>query len=311
MPVGRTSATPCWRLGGLVQGDVEIPIQERDWATHGHAANPNYNDVVLHAVLGVSAPTTTRLQSGHRAPVLSLAPLLEAGDTMATPLRAGLWGLLEPLGYLRPETVEDLGVLLDLTGDARFLGKSSRFQGLLRKQTPEQTLYEGILEALDYHQNRQPFLTLAGRAPYLALEQASWSIPRGSWAKAIESWLMKLSGLLPPEAALAARLPRAGFGPPMSGTEWHCFRIRPANHPRRRITGVARLLSRFLEPGLVVGLDGIADTGTPQDLTAALTVKKPGGRPGLHRRPCPGPGGERSGALAPRAGRFKRRASEG
>ena len=85
---------------------------------------------------------------------------------------------------------------------------------------------------------------------------------------------MKLSGLLPPEAALAVRLPRVGFGPPMSGTEWHCFRIRPTNHPRRRIAGAARLLSRFLEPGLVVGLGGIADTGTPQDLTAALTVTK-------------------------------------
>jgi hypothetical protein len=58
----------------------------------------------------------------------------------------------------------------------------------------------------------------------------------------------------------------------MSGQEWHCFRVRPANHPRHRIAGAARLLARFLEPGLATGLGRWADTGRLQDLTSALAV---------------------------------------
>jgi hypothetical protein len=65
---------------------------------------------------------------------------------------------------------------------------------------------------------------------------------------------MKLSGLLPWEEAFSISLPRAGFGAPLSGQEWHCFRVRPPNHPRRRIAGAAPLLARFLGPGLVAGL---------------------------------------------------------
>ncbi|MCH2318230.1 MAG: DUF2851 family protein [SAR202 cluster bacterium] len=36
---------------GLVQGDVEIHIRQRDGKSHGHGGDPRYNGVVLHAAL--------------------------------------------------------------------------------------------------------------------------------------------------------------------------------------------------------------------------------------------------------------------
>jgi len=36
---------------GLVQGDVEIHLRQRDWKSHGHGGDSRYNGVVLHAVL--------------------------------------------------------------------------------------------------------------------------------------------------------------------------------------------------------------------------------------------------------------------
>ena len=125
---------------GLVQGDVEIHIRPEDWVAHGHASDANYNGVVLHVALE-EGEATTRLQSGLQAPVLSLAPLLEAEDSATIAPGPGLWSLLERRGYPQPETAEEMGLLLDRAGDARFLGKSSRFQRFLEEQPPEETLY--------------------------------------------------------------------------------------------------------------------------------------------------------------------------
>ena len=50
---------------GMVRGAVEIHRRQRDWDSHGHGADPNYNGVVLHVALEVDGGDT-RLQSGRR-----------------------------------------------------------------------------------------------------------------------------------------------------------------------------------------------------------------------------------------------------
>lgn len=273
---------------GLVQGDVEIHVRQQDWDSHGHGNDPNYNGVVLHTALVLGQGNTASLHSGHQVPVLSLEPLLEAATQSIPGVHPRLWQFLEGHGYSRPETAEEAEALLDRAGDSRFLAKSARFRAFLSEQTAEQTLYEGLLEALGYRQNQQPFLRLAQLAPYRALEHSALALPREQRVDAIEFWLLTLSGLRQiPLTSITQRgagrdfqkgqedstpWPRTGFGRPMSGREWHCFRIRPANHPRRRIVGAARLLARFLEPGLVAGLRSRADTANAKALAAALTV---------------------------------------
>ena len=265
---------------GLVQGDVEIHVRQRDWRGHGHGQDPRYNGVILHAALELDA-SSTRLQSGQWVPVISLAPLLSSYPDLEDPPAglpsAVLWTVLGGRGFPQPETAQEMGHLLDRAGDDRFHSKSSRFGSLLEEQDQEQTLYEGILEGLGYHQNRQPFLKLAGRAPYAALMQAAGNLEPERRARAIQDWLTLLSGLAPHLEMSLMPLPKArlgpGLGPAMSAREWHCFRIRPSNHPLRRIAGAARLLDRFLEPGLVAGLSLVAQDANHRELTSALCVQ--------------------------------------
>lgn len=259
---------------GVVQGDVEIHVWQRDWKGHGHGRDPRYNGVILHAALELDA-SSTRLQSGQSVPVVSLAPLLSSNPELEDPpigiASAHLWMVLGGRGFCQPETAQEMGDLLDRAGDDRFHSKSAWFWSLLKEQDQEQILYEGILEGLGYSQNRQPFLKLAGRASYAAIRQAALDLEPERRAQAIQDWLTTLSGLTPlPKTGIGG-----GLGPAMSAREWHCFRIRPGNHPLRRISGAAGLLNRFLELGLVAGLSSVAQGAKPRELTLALTV--PGG----------------------------------
>ncbi len=257
---------------------MEIHLRQRDWQNHGHGTDPNYNGVVLHAALEVD-PKPTNLQSGQPVPVISLQALLNEQEPIGPPPRSSLWAVLLDQGYTPPKTREEMGELLDQAGDARFRHKSSRFQLFLAEQPPDQALYEGLAEALGYRHNQQAFLKLAARAPYSKLEGAAQGVPMEGWAVAIESWLVKLSGLSPPPAAADTALPRVGFGQRLSPSDWHCFRVRPSNHPRRRIAGLAGLLARFLGTGLVASLQQVAGAGSPKELTAALTVYGCPGQP--------------------------------
>lgn len=256
---------------GLVQGDVEIHVRQQDWDSHGHGNDPRYNGVVLHAALEVHS-SATELHSGGQATVVSLAPLFSGQEPPVSGVGDALWQLLAKQGHPRPYTAQEAGALLDRAGDQRFTAKSLRYKKFLEEQSPDQTLYEGILEGLGYRQNQNPFVQLAQRARYASLERAAGQLPQEMRAQAIEIWLARLSGLLPPGKAQAGPLPRAGFGKPLSAEIWHCFRVRPANHPLRRIAGAAAIVARFLEPGLVAGLSQAAENGKPKVLTSALTV---------------------------------------
>ena len=235
-------------------------------------------------------------------------PGLDAKDSEASAPAGSVWPILARLGYPPPESPAALERLLDRAGDARFAAKGARFRKYQAEQPAEQALYEGLMESLGYRQNQQPFVRLAGCARYAVLEMVSAELPPDTLPATLESWLTQLSGLpldratniipLPshgfanpmngrewhsrPPLPLADRatniipLPSHGFANPMNGREWHCFRVRPANHPRRRIGGAARLLARCFDGtmpgGLVEGLSLAVRSGKARELTAALTV---------------------------------------
>jgi hypothetical protein len=216
---------------GVVRGDVEIHVTHGDWESHGHTKDPRYNGVVLHAVGGPSGSSTV-LRSGQRAPVVSLDALLEARGGPGA--GSGLWALMEAWGYGMPGTAPELGALLDRAGDDRFLSGSRRYGERLTAEGPDQLLYSGLMEALGYSQNRDAFLDLAGRVPYSTLDGMCSGLRGPERAAAIEARLLSAAGL--------DGVPRPG-APPIA---WHLFRVRPQNHPRRRIAGWARVLEPFL-----------------------------------------------------------------
>ncbi len=219
---------------GVVRGDVEIHVSRGEWESHGHTGDPRYNGVVLHAV-GGPAGESTALRSGQRAPVVSLGPLLEVHGAAAA--GGGLWALMEAWGYAMPRTARELGALLDRAGDDRFLSRSRRYGDRLMTEEPDQLLYSALMEALGYSQNRDAFLDLAGRVPYSALEGMCTGRTAPERVAAVEARLMAAAGL---------DHGRRPGGPPIA---WHLFRVRPQNHPRRRIAGLARMLEPFLRSG--------------------------------------------------------------
>ncbi len=262
---------------GLVRGDVEIHVRQQDWKAHGHEGDPRYNGVVLHAALETQ-PTDTRLQSGGIAPVVSLAPLMDDSDTPDGPAGHPLWEFLGARGYTRPETADEAGQLLDRAGDDRFEMKSGQFRTYLAEQEAEQTLYQGIMEGLGYRQNQHPFQLLAQRVGYHALRSAALGLPEEERLHAVRSWLTAMSGLSVSGLSLDGEsdevtLPKGkGFGRPLGADSWRLFRVRPSNHPLRRIAGAAVLIVRFLETGIVGGLLKACESGKPSHLTLVLAV---------------------------------------
>ena len=242
--------------GDVISGDVELHLRAPDWYGHGHDTDPNYNSVVLHVVMWPKGARASRQQSGITTPVVSLAGAESptgarqaTADPMCSLLEAA-WGA-------------DAETALDRAGDERFFAKSRGFALGLAEDTesPDQALYSALMESAGYASNRGPFLELARRVPIASIYRLQRQ-PPVTRLMAIRAMLLGAAGLLggvnPPEHAAELRvlvrhlpLPR-----PMTRKKWSLFRVRPANHPVARITGMAGLLVRQIGVGLVHGLVG-------------------------------------------------------
>ena len=252
---------------GLVQGDVEVHLRQRDWQSHGHHNDPNYNGVVLHVALQ-SEPEPSRTDAGGAPPVVNLHALLTDPpdtDNNRETVRNQLWQSLAPHGYRRPESPEQMTALLNRAGDERFLSHSKRCQMLMSAQSPEQTLWESICDALGYRHNRHPFLMLATAGPYTLLSHAALLLPEPQRESTLIQWLLRLAGFE------NGPVP-SGLGPPLDPKQWRLFRVRPPNHPHRRILGAAALVARFAGAGLIAGMQSASAPGDPKILAQTLTV---------------------------------------
>ena len=281
--------------GDLLRGDVEIHLRPGGWRAHGHHRDRRYNGVVLHVVMWPSSGGgETTLAMGTRVPTVALYPALQEtvgrrrGRRWAAPglEQAALWARAVPPGEQR------VGAALERAGDARFNAKSASFRARLRQGGggagwAGQLLYQGIMEALGYSRNREPFLALAEGLPLARLERlAAGTEDRRETLIAV---LLGGGGLL------AGRLPRAtglteeelrsalrawgsmGLRPVVDAGAWRRFRVRPANRPERRLVGMAHLLHRLWHEGLLHGLAGRALTRKVAALLDALVVVE-GGR---------------------------------
>ena len=101
---------------------------------------------------------------------------------------------------------------------------------------------------------------------------ATLRLPEAQRETTLTQWLLRLAGF---ESGLVP----AGLGPALHPKEWRLFRVRPPNHPRRRILGAAALVARFCESGLIAGLSAAAAAGDAKALTKVLTVPAGDGKP--------------------------------
>jgi len=242
-----------------LQGDIELHVNARDWRAHGHHKDPNYDQVILHVALRSDGMVVSPLCNGRAVPLLALSQSLSGStDELREQLCQPPFGE-EPCyqAFVRygenevAQTVEE-------AGDERFRRKARRFGVALMERGAEQVLYEGLMRAMGYSQNKEPFQRLARLLPLTTLEKLA---ERGDHVR-IQASMLGTAGLLPSQHSMrdsshgkpAANEPEvqelermwvsSTHVLEMSASEWRFHGIRPENSPTRRTVAASHLLTR-------------------------------------------------------------------
>lgn len=273
--------------GQLNRGDIEVHVRSSDWHTHQHHRNKTYNGIVLHVVMWHDAKEETRLENGKSIPTICLAnrrPAKSMHKKLYTP----------PYQSCRCNTAgldrEEILKILDCAGDVRFREKQSAFRKELEIINAGQCLYQGMMVALGYSRNTAPFHKVAEFLPLNLLESMIYQNPDDMVIARTESMLLGTAGFLTSQKSgaplgfendvwmgkLEKEWASGGGRLSLCSGDWQIFRVRPANFPARRLAGMAQLLFRYRNGGLLKGICNLveesAQKGDWQKLEDGLTV---------------------------------------
>lgn len=199
--------------GGIRTGDVELHLHAADWVAHRHAHDPAYDGVILHVVLfPPPAGTRTIGAGGREIPVLPLLPWLHH-DLEEYAAEAAVEQLadrpasrvLDELGALPAEALSDM---LQAHAKRRWEQKVHFARLRVQRLGWEAACHHTALEILGYRFNRAPMLRIAGQWPL-----AAW---------AARDFGAQVETLYAAEA-----------------DTWTVQGVRPANHPRTRLSQYA------------------------------------------------------------------------
>jgi hypothetical protein len=244
---------------GQLKGDIEIHVKTSHWWTHQHHRDPTYNRVILHVVYQNDTVKELVLENGFKVPTLALCGYIGQSEGALAP----------PLLPCRSNT-RQITKVLDEAGEARLLARSTLFREMITKDGAGQALYEGVMTALGYSKNKAPMAELARRLPLQTLETLTVNnTPDNEYLARCQAYLAGAAGLLPsqrerlpvnePAGSWAEKLENiwanGGEAACLSLSDWHFFKVRPGNHPLRRLAAVSHLLLRYREKGLLVWLE--------------------------------------------------------
>jgi hypothetical protein len=265
---------------GLCKGDIEIHVRSSSWWQHRHHRDPTYNQVVLHVVFRDDAGRATVLENGFKVPTLALDTYYRAAE-IQIPALAEPPPSLPCRHILYHNNPGKTGALLDAAGVERFQTKINHFREAAARDGASQALYAGIMVALGYSKNKLPMARLAGRMPLAKLEAL---IPAGTMESECpapyQARLLGAAGLLPSQRGITRRTfypednwentlentwSASGEKPAMRADEWRFFKVRPGNHPARRLAAMSCLLPRFRREGLLIGLRNIIQQAPADD----------------------------------------------
>ena len=244
-----------------LHGDVEVHIHPLDWTAHGHAGDPAYRNVIAHVTYfeGSLEPRVLPsevLQVALRPCMPDTDLTFESIDITAYPYAATTLPspLAEHVAGWNPDEIE---ALLDAAGAERIRRKAECLRIRIARTTEEQALYEDVMGALGYKLNSIPFRLLASRVSMRELRTRCKQDPEQAYAI-----LCAVSGLLPKTAdpawdsdtrTFVRRLWDAWWRVQgsyddgiLSSDIWRLARIRPHNHPLRRLAGAAGLCTARL-----------------------------------------------------------------
>jgi len=238
----------------LTKGDVEVHVKSSDWYSHGHHADTEYNNVILHVVMWHDCNSATLLQSGKPVPVLYLAKALRHQAYLLPYQQLPCFQILDHMDR------RTLGKLLNTAGEERFKQKAMHFQAEIKQEEAGQVLFRGMMRALGYAKNTKPFEDLADRMLLnsiesregLALKQAlllgtAGLLPSQRWQGkfAREKEVQELEQIWQ-SADKKVKTMKEG--------DWNLSHIYPNNSPVRRIVAQSYLLERYSEGKLLAGI---------------------------------------------------------
>src|ERR1700724_712718 len=124
--------------GEAIRGCIEIDVVDRNWETHGHAINPQFDETVLHVFVERSEREFfTRTKSNRNVPQIRIDPAVlpeafSANIPLARPGRCQA-----PLGNLPEERVRSV---LDAAAQFRLQKKAARIRAKFENQGANEAL---------------------------------------------------------------------------------------------------------------------------------------------------------------------------
>lgn len=250
--------------GARMRGDIEIDPCVQDWERHGHGANPDYTNVVLHVVLSQPPPGWFTRNAEHRdIPILTIPQgVIRAAMGLGTPPPRDCGGLCrEPLAEKSAEQVE---LLLRSAAAYRAQNKRRIFCRKAEVVGEAQAWFEAFAETLGYKINKVPMQLLARRAPLAALRRSD-----------AEGLLLGTAGFLVPVLPTKADTDARAYHRHVwdawwplrehyqlteeRALPWRYAPLRPANHPHRRVAALAIIAARWREIELRLHAESAAE----------------------------------------------------
>jgi hypothetical protein len=236
--------------GESLRGCIELDLDVRDWERHGHAQNPNYENVILHVFAQQSAAEFfTRTPSHRLIPQMRIDPATLLDEPVSPQPEAKPGRCCAPLREVEEERARE--VLLG-AAEHRLRRKAAALSRLADLHGPDEALFQALAATLGYKSNKLPFTLLAQKLPLKFLREAK---------EDADALLFGVSGFLPSEdlAAFDAstrsylrelwerwwprraeferlRIPR---------TLWKLGGQRPMNHPQRRLAALAQMVRHW------------------------------------------------------------------
>jgi len=238
--------------GVTYSGDVEIHRTAKEWYSHSHKGDANYNKVILHVVFWESEDDKkykTIVSKSREVHTVILSKYLNKSihfiwkDLINNPSPRFKLPCNPANKYVYPEVktqwIYDLSVKRLKYRTGRLFRRLNDFEDRTKKTVWESLLFEYSLEALGFSKNKEPFLKLGTLLDLSVLKKLNLtrqeidSVIYGT-AGFLQSIAIKdeyISSLRKNWEKLSAVLCRET----MSKTEWTFFRLRPMNFPTIRL----------------------------------------------------------------------------
>lgn len=259
----------------ILHGDLEIHRAPEDWYQHSHHADPAYNNVVMHLVIGPEKYQQTAIRLDRHPVPAQVFVDIPADQYTLLARQYHLYSLedtSDAICRLRKISDNFKVSVIDHFSRERIQAKAARFAEQRQISSWNQVLYIGIMEALGYSKNQVPFRKLAQHIPFETLKREFHGVSKAESLFRPLGLLMGAAGLLPSqdksfdwrkikdkdtqsyvsqlEDVWAEYATRLGLKS-MQQEEWHFFRLRPSNFPTRRLAGVSLILQQFTADGIL------------------------------------------------------------